>query len=666
MYTVRYGGKKGKAVKMLESDHSIAVRTQDGSLVVGDSPLDGPALSGKAWAVLSEFERVASFHDAGVEVLRLRRGRNPRELRDRARSVLKQEPGIRFAGRVLLDSRAREPVVYTENLFIKFGDDRAESAGRKLLKTYGLIVKRELAYARNAFFVEAPEGTGLKLFEVAEKLLAEPIVELCHTELVRRTRKREAFAPQWHLRKTTVGGNVIDQHANVEAAWAMAQGEGTVIAVIDDGVDIDHEEFRSPGKIVAPLYASVSEGHPNRTNPRPGRGANHGTACAGVACADGLFGASGVAPKARLMPIRLTSGLGSQAEADAIIHAAKNGADVISCSWGPDDGEWWNPDDPVHKEVVPIPDSTRLAIDWAIQNGRNGRGCVFTWAAGNGNESVDNDGYASNDRVIAVAACNDTGTKSAYSDFGKAVWCAFPSSHGDPSRTPGIWTTDRSGASGYNTGKITRGDAEGNYINSFGGTSSACPGVAGVAALLLSRNPDLRWDQVKDLIRRSCDRIDPEGGQYAADGHSAWYGYGRVNAQRALELALPPKRGYTVVHTAVQDVTIEDLTAVSLEVIVGDEDPIKAVRVGVDIEHTYIGDLVVRVKPPQGLGGTVVLHDKEADGTQNLRKVFDTVSTPALAQMVGKKPKGGWKLEVEDTAKQDSGILRSFTVEFEL
>lgn len=53
-----------------------------------------------------------------------------------------------------------------------------------------------------------------------------------------------------------------------------------------------------------------------------------GIACAGVACADGSFGASGAAPRARLMPIRLASGLGSQAEADAFIWAAQHGADV--------------------------------------------------------------------------------------------------------------------------------------------------------------------------------------------------------------------------------------------------------------------------------------------------------------------------------------------------
>jgi len=92
----------------------------------------------------------------------------------------------------------------------------------------------------------------------------------------------------------------------------------------------------------------------------------------------------------------------------------------------------------VHNQVVPLPDSTRLAIDYAI---RSGKGCVILFAAGNGNESVDNASY---EKVIAVAACNNRGARAAY--YGKAIWCAFPSSNGLPSLTPGVWTTDRSGA----------------------------------------------------------------------------------------------------------------------------------------------------------------------------------------------------------------------------
>jgi subtilisin family serine protease len=367
---------------------------------------------------------------------------------------------------------------------------------------------------------------------MAQQLLERDDVDLCHPELVREARHRDAAPQQWHLQPTVIGGRRIDAHANVAAAWALADGAGVTICVIDDGVDIDHEEFSSADKIAAPRSFS-----PPSDDPRPAEGDNHGTACGGVACADGRHGASGVAPRARLMPVRMVSGLGSQGEADAFAWAADNGADVISCSWGPPDGRWWDAADATHDHMVPLPDSSRLAIDYAVTKGRGGRGCVITWAAGNGNESVDNDGYASYERVIAVAACNDTGTRSAYSDWGAAVWCCFPSSQGEPSLTPGIWTTDRARREGYNSGDATLGDRDGNYTNSFGGTSSACPGVAGVVALVLSRNPALRWNEVKDILRRSCDRIDDVPGEYDDHGRSGRYGYGRVNAEVAVRLA---------------------------------------------------------------------------------------------------------------------------------
>lgn len=654
MLKFRYGGKQGKPISLAVSSDSVVVRTHSGL------PLDQSPLSKQARQLVGQLETVVRFPEAGVEILRATgTPQKTRVLRDKVRTALKRERDSRFAGRVLCDPKTKAPILYTENIFVKFEDDYSPTAAKRRFKQLGLTIKREIEYARNAYFLEAPERTGQKVFAIAETLLKDEHVELCHPELIREVRSRAAFPQQWHLQDATINGHSITAHAHVEKAWALSQGEGVTIAVIDDGMDMDHEEFRSSGKIVAPRDVT------RRTdNPRPGGSNNHGTACAGVACADGNHGAAGVAPRARLLPIRLASGLGSQAEADAFTWAAQNGADVISCSWGPPDGKWWDDHDPRHQKVVPLPDSTRLAIDWATTHGRNGKGCVITWAAGNGNESVDHDGYANYSKVIAVAACNDRGKKSIYSDFGKANWCAFPSNDFQNNTTSGIWTTDRTGNFGYNIGKASKGDPEGHYTNSFGGTSSACPGVAGVAALILSRNPHLRWDQVKELLKQSCDKIDKPGGQYNAQGHSLLYGYGRVNAHTAVTLALPPQPAYTTVHAALQDIPIHDLKTSQITVAVGDTKPAKEIKIAVEIDHTYIGDLEVRIKPPSAMNvGPIGLFNQTGGASKNLKQTFDPVNTPALGKLAEKKPQGIWTLVVTDHAKQDIGTIRGFSVE---
>jgi len=655
MPNVKLGKKTEPGVELRRSDDLIAVRTRSTRSI-----MEGPVLRPEA-AEVRDGEKVLEFPDAGVEVYRVPAEQKSLEARKR---TLRLSPDIRFAGGVLVDDRTGEPVLYTENLFIKFLDDADPDECREVIRQAGLTVKEELSYATNAYFVSAPEGSGTQVFDIAERILARDDVEYCHPELVRRAARRAIFPQQWHLKSTTINGSLVNASARVDAAHATAEGEGVTIAVIDDGVDIDHVEFASGGKIVAPRDATQ-----DTANPRPKFASErHGTACAGVACADGVSGASGVAPKAKLMPIRLASALGSMQEARAFEWAATHGADVISCSWGPADGDWFDPNDPTHNANVPLPASTKLAIDFATEQGRGGKGCVVLFAAGNGRESVDNDGYASYERVIAVAACNDTGKRSVYSDFGNAILCAFPSSdfghppfeQPDP-LTPGIWTTDRSGISvGYNRGQAGQGDAAGNFTNSFGGTSSACPGAAGVVALMLSVNPNLTRQQVREILKKSCDRIDPQGGQYDAAGHSPFYGFGRLNAETAVRLARPAAQPGVLVSRQFNEF-LPDLGTVTVTLDVAQTEALAALAVAVDIQHTFIGDLIVTLIPPAGLGaGEIVLHNRAGGSTKNLKKTYDAASTPALAMLAGKSANGTWSLRIKDAAAQDEGTLVSF------
>jgi subtilisin family serine protease len=659
MARVKLGTKDEPAIELKQSEDLIAVRTRSRRSLREEGRVRVP----QAEAV-TDGELVAAYPEAGVEVYRVPTSGRQRSLDDR-KKALRRSTDVRFAGGVLVDGKSGEPVLYTENLFIKFRDDVDPDDCKAVLHGAGLTIKQQLDYATNAYFVSVAEGTGQKVFDIALDLLRRPDVEYCHPELIRRRESKAIAAQQWHLAPTTIAGIAINAHANVASAHALTLGQGVTIAVIDDGVDIDHPEFSSSGKIVAPRDVTVGS-----DDPRPKSAGNkHGTACAGVACADGVAGASGVAPRARLMPIRLASGLGSIAEANAFKWAADHGADVISCSWGPADGDWFDPSDPFHDQVTVIPASTRLAIEYAISNGRGGKGCVICFAAGNGNEPVENDGYASYSKVLAVAACNDTGRRSVYSDFGEAIWCAFPSSdfgHSPFSHpvplTPGIWTTDRRASAGYNFGQPGAGDTAGNYANDFGGTSSSCPGAAGVAALVLAVNPDLKWDEVRNILRMACDRIDPAGGAYDGNNHSAKYGHGRLNARTAVELAAQPDKE-SVAFTRTYNQHLPDLQTTVVELQVTDNEAVQSVRVDLDLQHTYIGDLVITLVPPASTGvGNIVLHSREGGSTRNLKRSYDAATTARLGQLTGKGCKGTWKLRIQDAAAIDDGKLISLGI----
>lgn len=685
---VCFGRKDEPGFELEESNDLIAVRTRSRRSVRGVGTVE--PLSA---APVADCELVLRYAEAGVEVYRvpeagpqtvvpaaIPRGTSdddppPRENRSLSpmessadsmaarKQALRQVSDVHFAGSVLVLPGSEEPVLYTENLYVRFVSGLDLEACEALVRDAGLVVKEQLGFAPNAFFLAAPEDSGQRVFEMALKLLDDSRVIYSHPELLHRRESRHIFPEQWHLMATEVAGvPVTNAHVQAEAAHSTSTGRGITIAVIDDGVDIDHVEFQSPGKIVAPLDASSGS-----SNPRPRdhfQDENHGTACAGVACADGLHGASGVAPDARLMPIRLSAGLGSVSESKAFQWAADNGADVISCSWGPPDGRWFNPNDPQHGQVYPLPASARDAIEYAIANGRGGKGCVICWAAGNGNESVDNDGYASYPKVIAVAACNDRSKRSVYSDFGAAVWCSFPSNdfgfvptgHPEP-LTPGIWTTDRSGARGYNPGQVRLGSLDGDFANSFGGTSSACPGVAGVAALVLSVNPGLRWHEVKDLLRRSCDRIDPTEGDYDDDGHSDFYGFGRINADTAVRLASVEIHPMVSISRVVNQ-PIPDLGRVETELMVTEAAPPAQVAFHVLLLHTYVGDLVITAIPPAASElPEVILLNREGAGRDDLDRLFDVANTPELAAYSGQDCSGTWTVRVEDQASRDSGTL---------
>lgn len=414
----------------------------------------------------------------------------------------------------------------------------------QILRKFGLEMRSRNAFVRTQYVVRAKgrKKTGAALVDVANSLQELDEIRFATPNFVSEF-KRDAIpaipVAQWHLKNTgAVSGQKSGEDVNAEGAWAITMGKSTiVIAVLDDGVDIDHPNLKSrikknpdPGESKDKFGRDffVPKDSPDHFDPRPklfqfpfdqmtGNDI-HGTPCAGVIAAAGKDGgALGIAPKCKILPVKIfhADNLTSDANvANAIRYAAEH-ADILSCSWSSG-----------------VSDDVKFAIMDDAADGRDGKGCPVFFATGNsfGNPVAF---PARAEGAIAVGATTDKAKIADYSNVGPEVWVSAPSSGGKE----GIFTTDVSTTNrGFNVGNDAAGGADGLHTNSFGGTSSATPLTAGVAALMLSANKDLTRDQVKQILADTAEKIGPKSG-YDSNGHSEDFGFGRVDAEAATKAA---------------------------------------------------------------------------------------------------------------------------------
>lgn len=465
----------------------------------------------------------------------------------RAVDALKREGPVGYVAPVYRrGEKDGKPVVMiaTDKFLVRFKEGVTEVQMEELHKQHNVTVLEALSYAPRGYLLQAPPGPDAPTaVELANRYYESGKTEFAHPDFVRERAVKAAVTTTYRGAVATVRGEIVDREefaaqqwhldvAKVRDAWALTGGDSSIrIAVMDDGIDVGHAEFAGKTTWQFDYESDRPDGSPKLDSDK------HGTACAGVAVAGGVK-ASGAAPFCSLMAIRTPRFLGDADEAQMFKDAADQHADVISCSWGPADETG---------ATDPLPDATRTAIKYCLSSGRGGKGIPICWAAGNGNESVSPDGYASNPDVIAVGASsspNSSGEeqRSPYSDFGPEVWVCAPSSGSSAAGHKRVFTTDRRGSVGYNPGDPTKGDAPGNYTNSFGGTSSATPLVAGVIGLMLSANKDLTATQVRNILRDTADKIGGSS-SYDGSGHSDQFGYGRVNALKAVQQAQAMRGG---------------------------------------------------------------------------------------------------------------------------
>jgi subtilisin family serine protease len=309
--------------------------------------------------------------------------------------------------------------------------------------------------------------------------------------------------------------------ANAPEAWDLNTGSSEVIvAVIDTGVDYNHLDlednmWENPNEIPDNGIDDDDNGYIDDIygydfdfsddDRRPSDYYGHGTHCAGIIAADGNNGidVTGINWTAKIMAVKIFPNAYEHVCFEGIVYAADNGAEVLSNSWGP---RYRHPSAPVIEE----------AIDYAYA-----LGCVIVFSAGNNNDDVGYYSPANHSKTIAVAATDSNDEKASFSNYGDLIDVSAPGV--DILSLRGI------GTDMYGNGEhlYPYGDANATmYICS--GTSMACPYAAGLAALCLAENSNLKPEDVRMLMKFNATKLDDPN-----------LGAGRIDAYETLN-AIPP------------------------------------------------------------------------------------------------------------------------------
>jgi len=462
------------------------------------------------------------------------------------------------------------------------------------------------------------------------------------------------YPKQWHLSST--GMNL-----NMKNAWDQATGKGINMTVVDDGLEIRHEDLAPNAYPMETGYHFNFNGGPEQ-DPSPGAPKdNHGTACAGLAGAAGFnnIGVTGVAPEVRLMGLRLIAGdTADDASARALAWQPKDLiTHVSSNSWGPaDDG----------KDGGRVSSLQLAGMEKGTKENRDGLGTFYAISCGNGRDAGDDSSYdefSSSRFAIAVAAVNRNGEQSSYSESGLNVAI---SALGGEFQPPAVMvTTNNSGQEAFDikAEKFPSTDAPINYTDAMNGTSAAAPQVSGAAALLLEKNPKLGYRDVKEILMRSANREGLKGGEPFVENKGGFkfsrsFGAGLLNVSGALALAAEWTNLGPIVSA---EGAIADGGAITNAPTFLTRD-IELPNANIRVEHV---ELIVTVKhPKRGEVGFVIVSPSGTRAVAETRAPDDNADftdyTFTSPHFWGESAAGAWQVATVDAAVNDkSGQLVS-------
>ena len=318
------------------------------------------------------------------------------------------------------------------------------------------------------------------------------------------------YYQQWYLdRNITFYNQVgINEDAEIHAEYTKANyiGLGIKVAIIDDGLDMHHEDLGDA--LIASYDLASGTSDVSHRNPF----AFHGTAVSGIVLArvNGI-GIEGIAPNSSLIFLRYKDDMSDSETIKLFNKAVEMGADIILCSWGTYDVSL-----AVKDKIIDI-----------SNNARNGLGIPIIFAVGNENVDMGND-ESSIDEVIAVGASDIHNKRAWYSNYGSHLDILAPGGDYDSA----ITTLDDMGDKGTAT-------LDPNYILyndyfGFAGTSPSAAIVAGAVALIMEANPNLTRVEIEEILRSTADKI---GDKPYINGRNDYYGYGKLNLDKAIKEA---------------------------------------------------------------------------------------------------------------------------------
>ena len=430
----------------------------------------------------------------------------------------------------------------TDQLIVRLKKTTNYESLTSFFKKLNVISSSKSAYMDGEYVLSIAPTEGHDALDVANFLFETGKFEYCEPDFI-KVGMFETNDPvynfQWGLHNTGQYNGIVGADLNLLQAWGATTGAGIRVAVLDEGVDLNHPDLAAN---LVGGFDALGLG----SNGGPAGDDAHGTGCAGIigAIANNNLGVAGVAYSSRIVPVRIGSNdaISTTAAAAGInwaVSTTGGNADVLSCSWGGGSSS----------------SSVNTAISNAVTTGRGGRGAVVLFASGNNNTSVAWPANLSN--VIAVGGTNPCDQRfvitpttpntscnydtrlnivsiNAGSNFGTGLAVVAPGIN--------VATTDIAGAAGFSNHVADQGWAMFNqdYVQNFDGTSAACPFAAGAVALILSINPNLTNAQATAILESTASKVG--GYNYSTNlSNGTWnneMGYGRINVGAAVCQAL--------------------------------------------------------------------------------------------------------------------------------